>query len=639
MKNLISERVADFLKKYPPFHEMHERDLLDLGREIIISYREKGSVIFQKDDRGHDTFYVVHKGAVDLRLPPENIIMDICDEGDIFGLRPLMANENYKLEARTREDTILYGIPIVSFKPYIQSYEELGNFIIESFASNTRNPYSREHTGKLMGSLPYEVHARSDERHLDLQLLRYRKKIVTCPKSATAKQIARLMTDEKVGSVLVVAKGLPVGIITDKDLRTCIISGDFPVSTKAESIMSSPVITYPIKLTVSQAQMAMMKNDIDHLCLTKDGTPASKAMGMVSMHDVMVAMGNNPAAFIKAIKRADKMKQLKPVRHGILNLLRGYLEENIPMSITLKIIAELNDACIKQIIKIALRKMPSSPKVAFAWLAMGSQGRGEQLLNTDQDNALIFEDVPAEALATTREYFLELARRITKGLNEIGFDYCPADMMASNPSWCMALEEWKTKITEWITNPGKEEILLSAIFYDYNFMFGNEALVNDLSDHLFEEVEKYPLFAVHLAGGAMQNPSPTGFFRQFLVEQDGKYKDYFDLKRRALMPLTDAARVLILIHHVRKINNTSDRFEKLAELEPNNQELFLSCSYAVKALIKFRTRQGLMHGDSGRFIALDKLGKAEKIKLKSTFKTVSELQELLAIRFHTSTLL
>ncbi len=639
MKNLISERVADFLKKYPPFHEMHERDLLDLCQEIVISYREKGSVIFQKEDRGHDTFYVVHKGAVDLKMPPEDIIIDICDEGDIFGLRPLMANEHYKLEARTREDTILYGIPITSFRPYIQTYEELGNFIIESFASNTRNPYSRDHAGKLMASLPYEVHGRSDERHLDLQLLRYRKKIVTSSKSATAKQIARLMTDKKVGSVLIVSKGLPVGIITDRDLRTSIISDDFPVSTKAESIMSSPVITYPVKLTVSQAQMAMMKNDIDHLCLTKDGTPSSKAIGMVSMQDVMVAMGNNPAAFIKAIKRADKVKQLKPVRQGILNLLRGYLEENIPMSITLKIIAELNDACIKQIIKIALKKIPIVPKVAFAWLAMGSQGRGEQLLNTDQDNALIFEDVPSEELEETRAYFLELAKRITKGLNEIGFEYCPAEMMASNPNWCMALGEWKLKITEWMTHPGKEEILLSAIFYDYNFMYGSEVLVNDLSDHVFEEVDRYPMFAVHLAGGAMQYPSPTGFFRQFLLEQDGKYKDYFDLKRRALMPLTDAARVLILVHHVRQINNTSDRFEKLAELEPGNRELFLSCSYAVKALIKFRTRQGLMHSDSGRFIALDKLGKAEKIKLKSTFKTVKELQELLAIRFNTTNLL
>ena len=104
------------------------------------------------------------------------------------------------------------------------------------------------------------------------------------------------------------------------------------------------------------------------------------------------------------------------------------------------------------------------------------------------------------------------------------------------------------------------------------------------------------------------------------------------------MPLADAARVLILSHQVRYINNTVERFEKLAELEPNNNELYLSCSYATKALLKFRTKQGLLNRDSGRFLALESLTKEEKVKLKRSFKTIKELQELLAIRFKVSNL-
>ena len=111
-----------------------------------------------------------------------------------------------------------------------------------------------------------------------------------------------------------------------------------------------------------------------------------------------------------------------------------------------------------------------------------------------------------------------------------------------------------------------------------------------------------------------------------------------DLKRRALIPLVDGARVLVLSSQIKSINNTAERFEKLAELEPNNQELFLACSYATKALLKFRTRQGLLHNDSGRFIALDTLSKEEKIKLKRTFKTIKELQELIKIRFKVANL-
>jgi len=120
------------------------------------------------------------------------------------------------------------------------------------------------------------------------------------------------------------------------------------------------------------------------------------------------------------------------------------------------------------------------------------------------------------------------------------------------------------------------------------------------------------------------------------LEQDGAYKDYFDIKSRAMMPLSDAARVLILSHSVKSISNTAERFEKLADLEPNESEFFLACAYAFKTLLKFRTKQGLLHNDSGRYIALNSLTKEEKIKLKNTFKTIRELQEFISRRFQTS---
>jgi CBS domain-containing protein len=142
-----------------------------------------------------------------------------------------------------------------------------------------------------------------------------------------------------------------------------------------------------------------------------------------------------------------------------------------------------------------------------------------------------------------------------------------------------------------------------------------------------------------LVSGALQSPSPTGFFRDFLVEQDGAHKDFFNIKNRALMPLADAARVLILSHSIKSISNTVERFDKLVELEPQNSELYQSCGASYKILMRFRTNQGLLHNDSGQFISLDTLSKAEKIKLKSTFKTIQELQELIRIRFNASNIL
>ena len=639
MKNTISHRVADFLKNFPPFNFLHQKDIETLSEQVSIIYKEKDSVVFTENEETHNCFYVVHKGAVTLRNSFKNDILDMCDEGDIFGLRPLIANENYMMEARTHEESILYAIPIAIFKPYALENRAVGNFLIESFASNTRNPYSKSHSGKLYGETLGSETLDIDKNLLDIQPVKYSKKLITCFSTTTAKEIAEIMTKKNVGAVLVIEDKLPIGIITDKDLRNKIVTGEFPITTTAGLIMTAPVITYPKKMTVTQAQMAMMKSNISHLCLTKDGTANSKAVGILSKHDVMVELGNNPAVLIKAVKRAKKAKQIKPIRASIMQLLQGYLDQNIPMTLTSKIITELNDVCIKQIIEIALKKMKTPPPVKFAWLALGSQGRSEQLLHTDQDNALVYEDVPEELKEATKNYFLELATHVNKGLFEIGYDYCPAEMMASNPKWCLSLGEWESLVYHWITNPGKNEVLLSFIFFDYSLSYGDRELVNNLSDFIFENIKANPVFYIHLVSGALQSPSPTGFFRQLLVEQDGAHKDFFDIKRRALMPLTDAARVLILSHSVKSISNTPERFEKLAELEPHNRELYLACSYSYKALLKFRTKQGLLHHDSGQFIALEALSKLEKIKLKRTFKTIKELQELITIRFNASNIL
>lgn len=631
MGNLISERVADFLQKFPPFNELTARDLETLSLEVEIIYKEKGAFVFKEGDDLHLFFYVVHKGAVDLRLGETGEMTDICDEGDIFGLRPLIAGDSYRLEARIREETILYAIPIQVFRPFATTYEEIGNFLIESFASNTRNPYSKSHSGLLFP--PHSVTARKgDSRFSEMVPVIPSKRIISCELDTPVKAVADLMTKNKVGSVLVMDNGLVKGIITDKDLRTEVISGNQPVTAPASAVMTCPVHTYPQRLTLSQAQLALMKNNISYLCLTTDGTPHSPVTGVLSKYDLILTMGNNPEVLMRAIKRCKKIKSLKPIRAHILHLLEGYLDHNFPMSIISKIITELNDACVKRVIELSIQK-EGNPPVEFAWLSMGSNGRGEQLLHTDQDSALVFTDVPEIEMQQTQTYFLNLAERVTQGLRSIGFEYCPAEMMASNPDWCLSLTGWKNKVSSWISQPGAEHVLLSSIFFDYNLSYGQVKLVNELSEHIFAQADNHSSFYTQLASGALQNPSPTGFFRQFLVEQDGKHKDFFDVKKRAIMPFTDAARVLVLAHHVKSINNTAERYEKLAELEPNNRELFLSCSYAAKALLKFRTKQGILRNDSGRFIALETLSKAEKVKLKRTFKTLKEVQELLALRF------
>ncbi len=245
MSNRIVERVADFLRRYPPFNELTAKDLKHLSSGVDILYKEKGTYIFKEDEPAHAFFYVIQRGAVVLRMGNGGEIIDICDEGDLFGLRPLMAGENYKLEAVSQEESILYAIPISEFRPLIQSYEEVGNFVIESFASNTRNPYARLTKTDALGSLPTQMAARAETPFTEILPIHPRKDLVYCTPQTPAQEVATLMTTHNVGSVLVLKEGLAEGIITDKDLRNKVVTGRHSIDAPASDIMTSPVITYP----------------------------------------------------------------------------------------------------------------------------------------------------------------------------------------------------------------------------------------------------------------------------------------------------------------------------------------------------------------------------------------------------------
>lgn len=633
MKNTIAVRIADYLKTFPPFELLSSGELHHIANQITVQYNTRGEVLFREGESCNPWFYFIQEGAVEIYQDDsgKDIILDRCDEGDLFGLRPVFAGEAYQISARTIEECIFYLIPIKDLLPLIESNSKIREYLLQSLASNTHTPFARavnqdeSTTETNISTYPPDLH--------ELQKVNYSKKLVYCSKETSVKALAELMNQNRVGSVVVLENQIPVGIVTDKDIRVQIATGQWDINAPVERIMNSPVICYSSALTVAQANLAMMKHGISHLCITEDGTPNTKATGIVSEHDLIVSQGNNPFYLMKAIARARKTKALKKVRRKIMQLLQQYMDSNLPMTHVSRIMFELNDATIKKCIELSLKKMPSPPPCRFAWMSLGSQGRKEQLLHTDQDNAIVFEDENTGDSTHAKSYFLELAKMVNKRLLKLGFDYCPADMMAGNEKWCLSVSEWQQQFTSWVQNPTEDHILLCQVFFDYDISYGDLSLVNALADHIFRTIEQHPLFLPNLARSAVENPSPLGFFRQFLLESNGEYKDFFDLKKRALMPITDAARLLILNHKTKNINNTFERYEKLAELEPQNKELFLSAAYATKVLLKFRTRQGLMNNDNGRYIDLKILSKEEKIKLKRCFTTIGELQDVIRLRY------
>ncbi|WP_250432487.1 DUF294 nucleotidyltransferase-like domain-containing protein [Hanstruepera flava] len=629
--NTIALRISDFLKQYPPFNMLQQDQLLAISGAVEVIYVEPENFVFKTTEDVKSVFYVVREGAIGLYREDTQNLVDECDEGDIFGLRALIRQGNYKLTAKALEESIVYSISSDLLEEYITSNMEANKFLMKSFASNiSLRPDSTWQSPPSTMSIGDFNEAES---------ITYSKNPITCNPNTLIQHAAKTMTDNRVGSIIITDNQKPIGIITDKDLRVKIATGQVSIKASVTEIMSSPVITYLETISVAEAQIAMLEHKITHLCITKDGTPNSILTGILSEHDILVIRENNASVLVKEIKRCQTSLELQQIRIRSEALLKRYLEQNLPINHISKIISAINDNITKQVISLVQKDMPTKPPTAYAWMSMGSQGRHEQLLLTDQDNFLVFDNVQEADYETTQNYFLEFAKKITENLNTVGFEYCPANMMGSNPKWCLSLSEWQSQFKRWITHPDQDHLMLCTIFFDFAFVYGDQTLADKLTENIFDAIDSHDIFLNYLGLNALNNPPPLSFFRNFLVESSGEHKDQFDIKARAMVPLVDAARLLILSKHIASINNTTARYQKLMALEPQNKDIYEACLLSYEDLLRFRTRQGLKHKDSGRFIDLQQLSKADRLELKSSFKAIKSVQELIQTRFKLSQLM
>lgn len=636
MPNQVAQRIFDFLKDIPPFSYVDdEAALLRIAGRVEVLYQPVGAIIFSPGQSPGNRFYVVKEGMVELyAIGTGEVLVERCGEGEVFGIRPVLAEDNYIFEARAAEETLLYAINTSGFRDLLPNYPELTRYLATSMAGSSR--YNLEF--KAADPAP----RRSTEMAPDLnelQTVSQAREPVTCGADARIVAAAKIMTKENIGSIIIVDReNCPLGIITDRDLRGKIATGMVSNQALVGEIMRGPVICVGQGSTVADVHIEMVRNGINHLVMTEDGTNNTPVTGVISKHDLLVLQGNNPAVLVRAIGRAKDATYLRTLRERAESLLATYLEREVSISFITTVMTQINDEIIRKCIKLALARMQAdgrgNPPALFDWLALGSQGRGEQLLRTDQDNALIFEDVPPHRFNVVKDYFLQLAGYASEFLNTVGFEYCPGDMMASNPKWCLSISAWKQQFSHWMSENTAENMLHTSIFFDYRGVWGNGSLPAKLTDHIFSEMEgSRARFLASLSVAALDNPSPLTFFRNFVVERSGEHKDQFDLKARVMRPLTDAARVLILSAKEGGQNSTLHRYEQLAELEPQNAELYQACAEAYEFLIRLRAIMGLRRKDSGRFLRPDELSRIERLLLRNSFGPVKEIQSLLEVRY------
>jgi len=267
---------------------------------------------------------------------------------------------------------------------------------------------------------------------------------------------------------------------------------------------------------------------------------------------------------------------------------------------------------------------------------LGSEGRKEQTLKTDQDNAIIIEDVPDNSRDEVMKYFLSFGQKVCTWLNEAGYDFCKGGVMAQNPQWCQPLARWKNYFSEWIHTAAPEALLQASIFFDFRGAYGDMDLIGELRNHLFASLDGWPGFFRHLTENALYFTPPIGFFRNFLVESKGEHRDTFNIKA-AMQPVVDYARIYALQHNIEE-TNTFERIKQLLTLEKissqEHNELETAYSYLMQQRFVTQVKTAMdQNGQPDNYINPKHLSRIEQTMLKEIFKRIEKFQGKLAFDF------
>jgi CBS domain-containing protein len=599
---------------------------------------EADEVVFEEGDPAKPEFYVVVKGevAVSQQVDRETVLIDVCDGGDIFGVRALLADRPYAASTQAKDDTLLYVLSKKALEELLRDEPRVAMFFAADFAADAPQARDRNRLEAVRDARRHERRAGASGD--DVRRVEPVRDVLTCAPNTTIRHAASLMSQRNVGSILIVdEERRPIGIVTDSDLRSKVVGQGRDVSGLISEIMSSPVLTVDDQTTLSLLIATVMKKHLHHFAVTEDGTAATPVVGIVSEHDILKTQGSHPTVILSEMGRAKTKKRLRALRDQAEELLRQYLEDEVGMGFLSNMISEINDTLIRRAIFLSLEELAErgmTPPVAFCWLALGSEGREEQLLRTDQDNAILYAD-PGEDGGAAESFFLELGKLVVDVLVQAGFERCPGDVMASNPKWNQPLASWKRYFADWIREPENIAVMHTNIFFDFRPVYGDAALAADLKGHIFERIKVDRSFLSFFAKNATRNPPPLSFFRNMIVERSGEHRDAFDIKARAMMPLADAARVLVYDLGIDIYGSTAERWRRIGETHEDLARLAGEAGMAYEILMRVRALEGLSRGDSGRYVHMKELNKLERQTLRNTFSVVKDVQLMLTSRYRT----
>ncbi|WP_035235367.1 DUF294 nucleotidyltransferase-like domain-containing protein [Desulfobacter vibrioformis] len=623
--NIELQEIRSFLANNHPFGLLSEKTLSDLPEKLQIRYFRKGSEI---PDTGtlFDHFYLIRTGKVELNTANGELQARL-GENDMFGYRSSHVGSRDKLKAFAMEDTLVYQLCAADLCWICDQNAQLNSFFDTSDEVQSR--WQRQ---------AISLFSQSDQAQLNLMLTPVRELLrrtpVKVPVTATIQEIAQVMNQKRVSSILIYheperREQKLIGIVTDRDLRNRVIAKDLDLNDRVSEIMTENPARINSSDFVFKAQLQMARYNVHHMPVMAN----NRLAGMITATDLTRQHTCSTVDIVGDIYKHTDIDKIKEVTAKIPELLVNLVASGATAMSAGHLITSITDAVTTRLLQLAEKRLGPAP-VTYAWVAAGSQAREEQIAKTDQDNILILADdyIPKEH----SKYFSLLARHVCDGLNACGYVYCPGDMMATNYDWRQPLKVWKKNFNQWIDQPEPEALMLTSVFFDLRCIYGNRSLFQNLREHVLGKTRGNRIFLAHMTRNALSRQPPLGFFRNFVLIKGGEHDHTFDVKLNGIVPIVDLVRIYALALCSNAIN-TLDRLYLMesskAISNDSARDLHDALEFISNLRIQHQARQVKAGKEMDNFVSPDNLSHVDRNLLKEAFLVIRNMQSVMKYRY------
>lgn len=557
-----------------------------------------------------------------------DMVVDYRREGQFFGGTPIFSGEAYTGGARTALRTECWLIPEAALKTVAKEHPAVSDYFTRIVLSRVRQLYTQI-VGDQNRATPTQVEAYPFKKRLsEIMSTPVESVPADLPAREVARRLASrgigavAIVDAQNRPLGLVSEG--------NLLARLLVAGEDADRLTAGELMSPPPPFLPPESFMFEAMALMQSRRLSSLLVVAQGELVGIITPRDLLHyrtqQTMFILGNvrneTTIAGLATIRAS-----LAPLAATLLAENRGTAEVTEVLSYIHHSI--IRRACELTVAELAASHIVE-PKIRWSLLIMGSAGRREMLLAPDQDHGLIWEDLPELAAREVEPFFTCLGEALTLNLEAIGYPYCPGNVMANNPAWRGRLRDWKERIQEWVNNPEPMKVRYSSIFFDFAPVCGDPTLAQELRGAIDREIDAFEGFLYHMMTLDLRHKVPLNLLGRFVLEKAGEHKGQISIKQGGLVYLVDCIRIFALERHLPATSTRErlSGLEALNIFDHETAE-HLRAAFEALTFLRLRNELALVDAgeEPSSFLNPLTLPKTERDLLKEALQAVSKLQD------------